>query len=87
MPSFRVVPDGPTLSRSVAHVQPQGSRAAPCSAWLRGAPARLPRRAGRAASAVGEVWPPAGDAGVLRGCAAKAPAQKYRLNFLSAYFQ
>jgi hypothetical protein len=53
--------------------------APPCSGAL-----RRGGRAGRSASAVGEVWLLAGDAGVLQGCAAKALVQKYRLNFLSA---
>ena len=42
------------------------SHAAPCSAWLRGAPARQPRRAGRHARAWGEAWPPAGALGDAR---------------------
>jgi hypothetical protein len=75
-PSCRVAPYGPTLPWAAVHVQPRGA------AQLR-APPGLPRRAGRGASAVGKVWPLAGNAGVLRGCAAKAPAQKYRLHFLS----
>ena len=50
---------------------------APRDAVLRGAPAGLPREAGRWGGEAGEGWPPAGGAG-------KAPAQKCRLFFLSA---
>ena len=42
-------------------------RAAPRAAWLRAAPAGLPRRAGCAASAVGQAWPLAGGGGGRSG--------------------
>jgi len=54
----------------------QESRAAPLSTLLRGAPAGLPLRAGRAGRAVGEAWLPAGGIGGLQGVRSEAPAQQ-----------
>ena len=47
------------------------SRALPCTAWRRAAPAGPPRRAGRHASARGAAGPAAGEAGPASGVAQK----------------
>jgi len=59
---------------------PSQRHAAPCSAWLRGALARQPRRSGRHGRAVRTVGRPVGDAGAG---AAAGVAPKDRLHFLS----
>ena len=59
---------------------PSQRHAAPCSAWLRGALARQPRRSGRHGRAVRTVGRPVGDAGAG---AAGGVAPKDRLNFPS----
>ncbi len=69
------------LRRMSSTRQSHAAPAAPCSAWLRGALARQPRRAGCAARAVGKAWPLAGGAGER----AAGAGAKCRLFFLSAF--